>query len=178
MTTVNKYLNNMEEVEKMKKIYKNTIKLCVFLIFASLPFLTVTQLIGMDSFLDSFENSDYYIFLENDGLIASKISDEQYIIILKSSHPDFKIEDGDTTVYWINEGEIVCNKIEKIDSIGSLKRYQKVDMDDSLNMPIYENQIIGKVINTIDNNIWNSISLKIWEISIQKFNLNSLISSN
>jgi len=162
----------------MKRIIKNSIKLFVFISIASLPFISVTQLIGMNNFLDSFENSEYYLFLENEGLFASKTTDEEYIIILKSSHPDFKIEEDDSIIYWRNDGEIVCNKIKMTDTFGALKKYQPIDNNDITDKSIYENQIIGKVINIIDNNIWNSISLKIWEISIQKLNFNSFFNND
>jgi len=168
----------MEEVEKMKKIIKNTLKFIIFITFTSLPFLTVTQLIGMDIFLDSFENSEYYLCLQNDGFFASKINNKDHIIIQKSSHPDFNIKNGDSIVFWNNDGDIICNKLERINNVGSLKRYKSIENKDSEQLPIYENQIIGRVINTIDNNIWFSISLKIWEISIQNLNFNSILTNN
>jgi len=178
LTTVNKELNNKEEVKNIKKIVKNTIKLCVFLSVAILPFITVTQLIGFDNFIDSFENHEYYIFLQNDEILASKTGNENYIIIIKSSHPNFKIKDNDIILYWGNDGEIASNKIKKIDTYGSIKKYRIIDNENIDTKTIFENQIIGKIINNIDNNIWNSISLKIWDISIQKLNLNSFITNH
>jgi hypothetical protein len=167
----------MEEVEKMKKVVKNAIKFVVFISVASLPFITVTQLIGIDTFIDSFENSDYYLCFENDGFLASSVKQEEYIIIQRSSHPDFKINDGDSIIFWDNNGEIVCNKIIRISNVGSLKRYNTIDNTNEEQMPIYENQIIGKVINSVENNVWFSISLKIWDLSIQKLNFNSLLTN-
>ena len=168
----------MEEVAKMKKVVKNAFKFAVFISLASLPFITVTQLIGIDTFLDSFENSDYYLCLQNDGFVASSIKQDEYIIILRSSHPDFSIKDGDSIIYWDNEGEILCKKLIRINSVGSLKRYNTIENLDEEQIPIYENQIIGKVINSVDNNIWFSISLKLWDISIQNLNFNSFLTNN
>jgi hypothetical protein len=168
----------MEEVEMMKKIIKNSLKFIIFITFTILPFLTVTQLIGMETFLDSFENSEYYLCLQNDGFFASKINNENHIIIIKSSHPNFRIKNGDSIIYWNNDGDILCNKLERLDDVGSLKRYKSINYKDEEQLPIYENQIIGRVINTVDNNIWFSISLKIWDISIQNLNFNSFLTND
>lgn len=157
---------------------KNSLKLIIFITFTSFPFLTVTQLIGMDTFLDSFENSEDYLCLQNDGFFASKINKKDHIIIQKSSHPDFKIKNGDSIIFWNNDGDIICNKLERIDNVGSLKRYDSINNKDEKQLPIYENQIIGRVINTVDNNIWFSISLKIWDISIQNLNFNSFLTND
>jgi hypothetical protein len=168
----------MEEVEKMKKIIKKTIKIFVFISIASLPFITVTQLMGLDTFLDSFENSDHYVCLQNKGFFASKIDKEEYIIIQKSSHPEFKFQDDESIIYWDNDGEILCNKLKRIENVGSLKRYNINDNENEEQIPIYENQIVGKIINTIDNNIWYSISITIWDISVQNLNFNSFITND
>lgn len=162
----------------MKNIIKNFLKLIIFITFTSFPFLTVTQLIGVDTFLDSFENSKDYLCLQNDGFFASKINKQNHIIIQKSSHPDFNIKNGDSIIFWNNDGEIICNKLERIESVGSLKRYKSIGNKDKEQLPVYENQIIGKVINTVENNIWFSISLKIWDISIQNLNFNSFLTND
>jgi len=162
----------------MKKIIKNSIKFLFFISLASLPFLTVTQLIGLDTFIDSFENSEYYLCLEDDGFFASKINKEEFVLIQRSSHPGFKIENEDSIIYWNNEGEILCNHLKRINNVGSLKRYENIENENAEQIPIYENQIIGKVINKIDNNLWFSLSLKIWDISIQNLNFNSFLTND
>ena len=158
--------------EKLKKI----IKLSIFLIIASLPFLTITQIIGMETFLDSFEHPESYICLEDNGKwLGTKTKEGGYIIIQRSSHPDFTIKDSDTVIYCKNNGEIACNQIkEKEYYMNSIKRYRAIDNNEPNEEIIYENQIIGKVIKTIDDNLWNTLSIKLWEISIYNLNIKAI----
>jgi uncharacterized membrane protein len=159
----------MEEVDKMKKIIKNTIKICIFISLASLPFITMTQIIGMNIFLDSFENPDCYICLQdNDNSLGLKENIGDYIIIQRSSHPEFEVENTDFVLYYDFNGELTCNKVDSISAINSINRYK---ITDEL---IYPQQIVGKVINVIDDNIWNSISITIWDTSINSLNLRAL----
>ena len=165
--------------KELKKIVKHAIKLCVFIILASLPFITVTQIIGLDIFLDSFENPEYYLCLQDKGnLFGVNIKNGEYVITQKSSHPEFNIKKSDTIIYSKNDGNIECNKVYCVYNTGAIKRYQTTEENDIINKPIYESQIIGKVINVIDDNIWNSISIKIWETSIQNLNLRALLADN
>jgi len=97
-----------------------------------------------------------------------------YIIIQKSSHPDFVIKTKDTIIYCKNDEKLACDKVDYI-SINAIKRYYINDDLSSKDQPIYESQIIGKVIRIIDNNIWNSISIKCWESSINSLNLRSIL---
>lgn len=52
------------------------------------------------------------------------------------------------------------------------------DYNDFGDEPIYENQIIGKVIGNVDNNLWNTISMKIWDISIHNLNVKALFTNH
>lgn len=175
LSNVNKILINKEEVEKMKKILKSAIKLCVFLLFVSLPFISITQMVGLDTFLDSFENSDHYICIEdNDKLFGSTTNNEEYVIIQKSSHPDFKVSEEDYVVYVGNEGYLTCNKVCQITGAGAMKRYGLEGINDK-SSSIFEGQIIGKVVDTVDNNIWNLITIKVWETSIHNLNIRALM---
>jgi hypothetical protein len=165
----------MEEVEKMKKILKSAIKLCVFLLFTSLPFISVTQMLGLETFLDSFENSDYYICIEDQGdMFGSTTNDEKYVIIQKSSHPDFKVSENDYVVYAENDGYLACNKVYQITSAGTIERYSVEDFKGE-SSSVFKNQVLGKIVDTIDNNIWNLITMKIWDISIHNLNIRSLL---
>ena len=79
--------------ENLKKNLKKIIKLSIFFIIISLPFLTMTHILGMNTFLDSFENPDSYICLQNDGnWLSTKTNNEEYIIIQTTTHPDFTIK--------------------------------------------------------------------------------------
>jgi len=162
--------------EKMKRIIKNALKLCIFISLASLPFITAIQLLSMDTFLDSFEKSEYYICLEGkNDLIQSTAKDGDYIIIQKSTHPDFKIEDNDNIIYIKDKDHLICSKIHHSNCIGSIKRYYTTDENNKIsNDPIYEVQIVGKIVKIVDNNLWNSISMKIWDISIHELNVNAM----
>ena len=165
----------MEEVDKMKKTLKIAIKLCVFLLFVSIPFISITQMMGLDTFLDSFENPDYYICVEdNGGLFGSTTNNEKCVIIQKSSHPDFKVSENDYVVYVENGGDLTCNRVHQITSLGTMKKYNLEGIEGK-SSSIFESQILGKVIDTIDNNIWNLITIKIWDTSIHNLNIRALL---
>ena len=156
-----------------KKIVKNTIKFIVFILIASLPFLTATHILGVDTFLDSFENPEHYVCLQDkQNTLGLNTKNGEYAIIQKSSHPDFKVSESDSIIYNTNDGDVAFHKVEEIGHIGALKMYFTEEMD--LNDSICQDQIIGKVVNIIDNNIWNSISVTIWEISIESLNIRAL----
>jgi hypothetical protein len=139
----------------------------------------MTQLIGIDIFLDSFENHEYYICLQNkENSLGLGTKNGEYIIIQKSSHPGFSIEKSDSVIYCKNDGELTCNKILQINNIGAIRSYHTTEENDIKGKPIYEPQIVGKVINIIDGNIWNSISIKIWETSISSLNIRALLADN
>ena len=159
-----------------KRIIKNAIKVCIFISLASFPFITITQMIGMNTFLDSFENPEHYICLQDkDNSLGSNIKNGEYIIIQKSSHPEFSVKKSDSIIYCKNGGGIACDKIHYISNIGAIRRYHTAEENDIKGQPIYKSQIIGKVINVTDGNIWNSISIKIWETSIHNLNLRALL---
>lgn len=154
---------------------KTAIKLCVFLTVASLPFISATQIVGLDTFLDSFENPDHYMCIENDdGIFATKSGNKEYIIIQMSSHPDFSIQKNNHIIYFTNDEEIVCSQVYHISSIGEIQRYHIKD-DEKVGRHILENQVVGKIIKTVDDNIWNSISITIWETSINNLNIRALL---
>lgn len=162
-----------------KRIIKNAIKICIFISIASLPFLTITQIIGMETFLDSFENPEHYVCLQDkDNLFGSNTKNGEYIIIQKSTHPEFNVKKSDSIIYCKIDGDIACNKVYQINNIGAIKRYHTTEENDITSQPIYQSQIIGKIINVVDNNIWNSISIKIWETSIYNLNLRALLAND
>jgi len=179
MTNVNKKLNNTKEVDEMKKIIKNVIKICIFISLASLPFISMTQLIGLDMFLDSFENPDYYICLQDkENSFGLGTNNGEYIIIQKSTHPEFDVETSDSVLYYDNDGDLACNKINAIDTVGAIERYYTTEGYGKTDQTIFEMQIVGKIIKVVDGNIWNSISIRIWETSINSLNLRALLTDN
>jgi len=158
---------------KNRKI-KTAIKLCLFLTLASLPFISATQIVGLETFLDSFENHDHYLCIQNEGgIFGTKSSNNEYVIVQMSSHPEFAIQKNDHIIYITNDEEIVCAQVYYISSIGEIQRYHVIN-NENVGGYILENQVVGKVIKTVDDNIWNSISITIWEISINNLNIRAL----
>jgi hypothetical protein len=43
---------------------------------------------------------------------------------------------------------------------------------------IHKSQVVGKIINIIDGNIWNSISIKMWETSINTLNIGAILAED
>ena len=151
----------------------------IFVTVACLPFIGATKIIGMDVFLDSFENPEYYMCVQdNDNLLELDANKGSHIIIQKTSHPGFFIENCDTVIYSNNTGALACNQISQISNIGAIKRYSTTDDTDISSKYIFDCQIIGKVIKVIDDSAWNTISIKIWEASIQNLNLKALLTDN
>ena len=136
----------------------------------------MTQILGMNTFLDSFEHPESYICLENDDdWFGTKTDDKEYIIIQTATHPDFTIKDSDSIIYYKNTGDIKINKLKQIShQFSSIKRYQAIDTYEPDEEPIYEGQIIGKVVKTVDDNLWNTLAIKLWEVSISNLNIKAL----
>ena len=82
-------------------------------------------------------------------------------------------------MYYKNTGEEAYQKVEQIYCIGAVKKYQ-LACENNLYVEenIYEQQIIGKVVSIVDNNLWNVISMKIWDVSINRLNLAALFTNN
>jgi len=160
----------------MKGEHKKIIKILIFIIVAALPFISLTNMVGMDIFLDSFENPESYICLKNsDKIIELEDNNKEYIIIQKSTHPDFNIDTSDIVVYFSFEGDILCSEINEINAIGSFKRYQISDhQSENKETQIFQNQIIGKIVKTLEDNPWNTLLIKMWDISIHNLNINAL----
>jgi hypothetical protein len=165
----------IEEVEKLKINIKKILLLFIFTFLSSLPFLHISEALGIEIFLDSFENSKNYICLQDIENSLESNTNGDYLIIQKASHPDFDILKNDKIIFYDNEGEISFTKVIQISSTATLKRYHIEEASKHKKSVIFENQILGKIIDKIDDNILNSISIKIWETSIHNLNLRSLL---
>jgi hypothetical protein len=152
---------------------KNVAKALVFITIAILPFISITNMIGLDAFLDSFENPDAYVCLKNSGnIVGLKTQEDNYIIIQKTDHPDFELKQDDKVVYFEINGEMAYDTIYEINGIGPLKRYYTYSsLKNEMNSPVFSTQIIGKVVKIVDNNIWNDLSIQLWEASIDYLNI-------
>jgi len=151
----------------MRKTFKKIVGPSVFLLFILLPFIYATNAIGLNIFLDSFEKPGCYVYLENNG---------DYLIIQKASHPGFSVQKGDVILFWEN-GDINYDKINHVTGIGSWEKYYTTDEnnDSKLEKIIYDGQVIGKIIKTVDGNLYNEISMKIWEFAIHSLNIRTLL---
>jgi len=180
MSNITTIHHAIKEVKKMKLTVKNAFNLCVFIFLVNLPFITVTQLISTDAFLDSFENPDFYLYIQSGGYsMEPDIKEEYYILLQKSSHPDFSIRDRDVIIYCKDNGEIVCNKVCNINCISPVKRYHVVDDNDNLtDKNIYGSQIIGKIVSVVNTNLWDVISMKIWDMTIHNLNVRTLFTNH
>lgn len=161
-----------------KNMIRDIMKICTFIALVNLPFITTTQLIGIDVFTDSFENPESYQYFKSSKIDLGTIS-WGYLVIQKPSHPDFSILTGDKIFYYNDEGGLMCRSIYNITDRGLIKKYYIVNLDGELDdEPIYNYQVIGKVVSLLDNNAWNKISLKIWDASINNLNAVALLVNN
>jgi len=159
----------------LKKLKRDVIKIIIIFSILFLPFLHITDLISMEIFVDSFENPEHYLCIESENLLYSSKTDQcDLIIILKSSHPEFKINKGDNIIYFSDEGTIESCKIIDIKTFAEKEKYYKQKKENFNNYPIFEEQIIGKILKSLDNNIFNSLSVTIWEASINNLNIRAI----
>ena len=147
-----------------------------FILLSCLPFIYITELISLELFLDSFENSQNFVLIQDKNNEFKSYTDGDFLIIQKPTHPDFKIEESDNIIYCDIDGGISYSKVNHIKSIASVKRYHIEEEDNnSRRCVLFQNQILGKIVEIIDDNIINSISIKIWDISIHNLNLRSVL---
>lgn len=162
----------------MKEMKKKAVKIFIFLAVVNLPFLTMANILSIEVFIDSFENPEEYVFIENDQkIIESKFRDSEYILIQKSTHPDFDVEDDDIIIYYEYNKGLVCNKVYSTQFLGATRRYYtKSNNGINSNEPVYDSQVVGKVINFVDDNVWNQLSIKLWDASVNNLNFHAVFS--
>jgi hypothetical protein len=160
-----------------RKAAKGIGKLCTFFLLANLPFLTMTHYLGIDTFLDSFQHPESYQYIKNDKLhLTDKTGG--YLVLQTPSSEQYSIEKGDTLLYRTKEGSLQCRSVYQIILQQGIKTYYTTTVaEDELDGPIYEHQILGKVTNIIDDNIWNALSLQIWDLSIENLNAVALFTN-
>ncbi|MCK5112845.1 MAG: hypothetical protein KAQ84_04820 [Thermoplasmatales archaeon] len=161
-----------------KKVANNLLKICAFIAIVNLPFITITQLIGMNAFLDSFDFPESYQYFKSNKLDMDN-TDENYLVLQKASHPDFSIIKGDEILYLKDEGGLICRRVYHVSKQEEIKKYYTLNFNEDINgEPIYDHQIIGKIVSVVDNNVWNTLSLKVWDISINNLNAVALFTNN
>jgi hypothetical protein len=155
-----------------KSIPQAIFKFCGFFIIANLPFLTISQFLGIDTFIDSFEHPNYFYYIKNEK-IPSIDPHEGYVILEKPTYQGFSIEEGDTILYYTIKNTLQQKIVYQIRSDDGVKTYYtSTSNTDNLDAPIYEHQIIGKIRGRFEDNIWNAFCLQVWDLSID--NLNAL----
>ncbi len=159
----------------MREDLKKIMEFCVFVSIASLPFMITTNVLGIDTFLDSFENPNSYVyFKDSDSISGITTNQEKYVIIQKTSHPSFEVHEKDTILYFNFEGELECNKINGISGIGYSTKYY-TNSEENEEDYVFDNQVVGKVIQVLDENIITDLSLIVWDISISNLNIESIM---
>lgn len=161
----------------MNKLTTSVLHLCIFICIANFPFISVTQLAGMDVFLDSFENTEHYLYLHDDGGLKSiDITTDEYIILQKSTHPSFQLKENDVVLYYDENGNAACQHLSHITATGPLLTYHLASYGIiESDHVIYDNQIIGKVVSTVKHTMWNAFCLHLWDIAISQLNIRTLL---
>jgi hypothetical protein len=161
-----------------KRILPTIGKICLFIIIANLPFLTISSLIGVDTFLDSFQHPIMYQYLKNDGKTIPDIG-KTYILIQRSPTPGCAVEQGDTILYRTVEGTVRCEPVLQVQYYkGIIFYYTSGPQGSDKDGPIYNSQVLGKVVCTLDDSPWNAISLYIWGLSKADLNIFTLFQGN
>lgn len=144
---------------------KNFLKFVFIPIVFTILFLPIIQNLGVEEFLESFENPEYYLLLQNN---------KKYEVVQLSSHPDFFIESGDTVIYYNLTGKLTYHKINQIKATGMADIYY---LSSGENQPIFKSQIVGKIIKETDRNLLNTISMNLWDVSIHNLNIKALVTN-
>jgi len=153
-----------------KNLLRAILKLGGFLIIANLPFLTISQLIGIDTFIDSFNHPGSYLYIKNKD-VTSMNPATGYIIIEKPTDQASTIREGDSILCHTIKNTLQQRIVSQIYTKDGITTYYTTSYNESIDAPLYESQIIGKIIGTSEDNIWYELCLQAWEISIEKLNI-------
>lgn len=157
----------------MKKKFLYTIlKLTSFFLIANLPFLTVSQLIGMEAFIDSFKHPNSIISIKSEKIPGME-SERGYIILEQPSYQGFSIGEGDRILYQTKKDTLQQNVVSSIKSNDGRRTYYTTSYSDANTGPIYDHQIIGKIIGRSGDNLWISLCLQFWKVSIDRLNIHA-----
>jgi len=157
-----------------KKTIVKLLRLCIFFIIANLPFLTMTHLLGIETFLDSFQHPDSYHYLKNNNIVGLG-QKTGYIILMKPPHLDNYLCEGDRILYRSTDETVECRIVHSIQIKPEETTYfMTTANENSFVEPISEYQILGKTTGIIDDNPWNVLSIQIWSLTIEKLNAVSL----
>lgn len=159
-----------------KKFIHAFVKICCFFLIANLPFLTITHLFGIETFIDSYKYPCSYEYIKNDTLHTLNTS-QGYILLEKPSHEGYSINKGDTILY-LTKTETALQQVAYATTTenGCKMYYLMTNNRDTIHGPIYDHQILGKIIGRFDDTIWNTLCIQIWDLSVDNLNAIALFS--
>jgi hypothetical protein len=160
-----------------RKFIKRVLRLCAFVIIVNLPFLTMTQLLGINTFLDSFQHPSSYQYLKYNE--REKFEQKtMYIILEKPTGQDYSITQGDTILYRSTKETLECRTVYATQIQHGEKIYYTSTPDENdLDGPIFYSQILGKSTRMIDDNFWNALSVHVWGLVIENLNVITFFSN-
>lgn len=159
-----------------KNLIPVILRLIGFFLIANLPFLTITQTIGIDTFIDSFNHPTAYTYIKNQD-VTSNSTFAGYIIIEKPSHQTPSIKQGDSILCHTIKNTIQQRMVSQIQKKDGITIYYTRSSTDVSDAPVYDSQIIGKIIGTSEDNPWYTLCLQVWELSREKLNVCILFST-
>jgi hypothetical protein len=153
-----------------RKTLLRIIKICVFFLIANLPFLTLINLFGIDTFIDTFRHPTAYQTIKTDT-IPQFTTQSEYILLKKPHHQNYSIEINDILLYYTTQETFVKERVSSIVSTNGINRYYTVARNNpSSNGPIFEDQILGIIQAEYDSNLWNNLCIQLWDLSTENLN--------
>jgi hypothetical protein len=151
-------------------------QICAFFIIANLPFLTITNILGIDTFIDSFHHPTNYLLIKNNKILNNG-KNQAYLIVEKTTDNSANIQEGDVILYHsskdiVQQGQVCQLAFEK----GIMTYYTLTNTDRIIQGPLYNYQILGKITGSTDDTVWNVFCLQIWDLSINNLNAVALFS--
>ncbi len=154
---------------------KNLYTITLFFLIVNLPYLTITCSMGTEFFFETFEQPDNYKYIHCTPKLTNQHS-HTYLLIQKPTAEHYHLQEGDHVCYITDTGFLATKQISCINiNTPTPKYYLHTTTENQELETIYHHQILGKVITTIDENIWTTISLDLWEASRQNLNAVALL---
>lgn len=176
MSRVNKRRGDEEVNHSLQEILKHGLQFLVFLSVILLPYITMTSFMGMNTFLDSFEHAESYDYLKDPNTLTFPVQTENsYVFIQRSSHPQFTISPGEYVVYYSQQG-IECEQVTNVKQQPLLTIYTTHTHSENTD-PLYKYDLVGKIVGTCDDTLWNALSITLWETSVSNLNIRALFTN-
>ncbi len=137
----------------------------------------MTNILGLETFLDSFQHPLSYQYLKNDRINGVEQKTE-YLIFTTWTSQKNPIVKGDVILYRNTAHTIVCGTVFSVQTQhGDQTYFTTFPNDEKLDGPIYNYQILGKTIGVIEDNLWNALSVHLWVMAIENLNAITFFSS-